>query len=135
MNVLDMPQPIIAKAEPLAAKRGAHSAAPVMPAHDDVPDFQNIDGELHHRQTIQVRVHDQVRDVAMNEQFARRQAHDLVRRHPAIRATDPEIFRRLLPGQLQEKFRLHLPDPLGPGAVVLEEMIQRFHFLAKGDAT
>src|SRR5688500_15092801 len=61
----------------------------------------------------------------MDKQFPRSQPHDLVRRHPAIRASDPEIFRRLLPGQLQEKFRLYLPYSLRPGAVVREEVIKR----------
>src|SRR5687768_15195195 len=98
-----------------------------MPANNNVAHLQDIDGELHHRQTIQVRVHHQVRDVAMNKQFPWRQSHNLVRRHPAIRASDPEIFRRLLPRQLEEKLRLYLPNPFRPGSVLREKVIKRFH--------
>jgi hypothetical protein len=45
-----------------------------MPAHDDVAHLEDIHGELHHGQTIQVRVHDEIGDVPMNEQFSRRES-------------------------------------------------------------
>jgi hypothetical protein len=41
-----------------------------MAAHDDVFDFEDVDGELHDRKAIQVSVHDHVRNIAMDEQFA-----------------------------------------------------------------
>ena len=78
-------------------ERGAHAAAAVVSDDDDVLDLEHVDGELHHRQAIEVGMHDDVGDVAVDEHLARRQADDLVGRHAAVGAADPEVFRRLLP--------------------------------------
>jgi hypothetical protein len=67
MNILNMTEPVIAQSQTLAAHRRPHAAATVMPADDDVPHLQDIDRELHHRQTIEIRVHDQIGDIAMDE--------------------------------------------------------------------
>jgi len=45
-------------------------------------------------------------DVAMNKKFSRPKANNIVRQDPAIRATNPEIFRSLLPSELLEEIRL-----------------------------
>ena len=74
----------------------AHAAAAVVADHDDVLDLQHVGRELDHRQAVQVRVHDDVGDVAVHEQLARHQADDLVGRHPAVGAADPQVLRRLL---------------------------------------
>ena len=68
-----------------------------MPAHDDMFHLQHIDGELHHGKTVKVRVYDHVRDVPVDEQFAGEKVHNLIRRHPAVGASDPQILGRLLP--------------------------------------
>jgi hypothetical protein len=56
---------------------------------DHVLDLQHVDRELEDRQTVDVGVLDQVRDVAVHEQLARLAADDLVRRQPAVGAADP----------------------------------------------
>ena len=61
--------------------------------------FQNVDRVLNHGQTIQIGMDDQVRDVAVHKQFAGKQADDLIRRHAAVGAADPEVFGRLLAGE------------------------------------
>jgi hypothetical protein len=38
-----------------------------------------------------------------------------------------DLGARFAPGKLKEKFRLYLANSLGPGPVVFEEMIKRFH--------
>ena len=48
---------------------------------------------------------DDVGDVAMHEQLARQETDDLVRRHAAVGAADPEILRRLLLGEAREEIR------------------------------
>jgi hypothetical protein len=66
-------------------------------------------------------VHDEVGDIAVDEYLARGQADDLIRRHAAIGAADPEILRSLLRGQSTEEFRI-LADHAGrPSAVVRNE--------------
>lgn len=127
VNIPHVSQPVVAQPKTLPPKGCPHPAATIMSADNDVAHLQDIDRELHHRQAIQVRVHNQVGDIPLNKQFAGRETDNLVRRDPAVRATNPEIFRRLLLGKLKEKFRLYLPNSLGPGPVVFEEMIERFH--------
>ncbi|CAI08179.1 hypothetical protein ebA3636 [Aromatoleum aromaticum EbN1] len=71
-------------------------------------------------------MHDDVRDVAMHEDFTRQQADDLVRRHAGIRAADPQVFGRLQLRQLLEETRVDLLHLARPGAVVIEEVEQVF---------
>ena len=73
-------------------ERGAHAAAAVVAADDDVLDLQHVDGELDHREAVEVGVHDDVGDVAVHEQLARQQADDLVRGHAAVGAADPQVL-------------------------------------------
>ena len=84
-------------------------------------DAQDVDGELDDREAVQVGVDDDVGDVAVDEHLAGQQADDLVGRHAAVGAADPEVLRRLLAGQPAEELGV-LPGHLGgPGAVVREE--------------
>ena len=66
-HVLDMAQPVIAQTKPIAPERGLHAAAAVVAANDDVAHFQDINRKLHDRQTVQVGMHDQVGNIAMDE--------------------------------------------------------------------
>src|SRR5262249_13041752 len=85
------------------------------------------DRELNGRQAIQIGVHHDVRHVAVHEHFARHQPGDLVRRHAAVRAADPQVSRLLLLRQSPEELGI-LPRGLRrPGAVVLEELGEHAH--------
>src|SRR6266513_2473427 len=105
-------------------QRRAHAAASVMSTDDHVPNAQNINRELQDRQTIQVVSHNQVADVAMNENFARRKIDNLIHRDPTVRTADPEILRRLLMRETIEEFRIALVNSTRPGRVLVEEMGQ-----------
>jgi len=61
-------------------------------------------------------------DVTVHEEFAGREADDLVGRHAAIGATDPEIFRLLDLAQTFEIFRIPALDFGGPLAVVVKQV-------------
>jgi hypothetical protein len=87
-----------------------------------VPNAQRVDGILQHGETIQIRVDDDVRDIAVHEQLARWQIHDLVRRHSTISASDPEIFWRLLRGETREKIRILARACGCPTSIVVEEI-------------
>ncbi len=67
-------------------------------------------------------MHHAVGEVAVDEELAGREVHDLVGGHAAVRAPDPEIFRTLLPRQSREELRVALADALGPRTVVVEEV-------------
>jgi len=60
LHVLQVAQPVLGQAAGRAPQRHAHAAAAVMADDDHVPDVQQVDREVDHRQAVQVRVHDQV---------------------------------------------------------------------------
>jgi hypothetical protein len=72
-------------------------------------------------------VHDDVRHVAMDEQLARVEVDDLVGRHAAVRAADPQVARRLLREETPEEVRLAGDHVGGPFAVAVEEVADGRH--------
>jgi hypothetical protein len=52
--------------------------------------------ELDHRQAVEVRVDDDVGDVAVDEQLARIEVDQLVGGNAAVGTADPQVFRSLL---------------------------------------
>jgi hypothetical protein len=117
-------QPVVDQTELLVAHRGRNTAAAVVTAHDDVTDLQHVDRKLNDRQAVQVAVHDHVRDVAMNEDFPGQQAEDLIGRHAAVGAPDPQVPRRLLSRQPGEEIGIGARHELGPGAIALQQDIE-----------
>ena len=63
----------------------------------------------------------------MNEEFARQQTYDFVRRHAAIRAANPQIFGFLLAREPREEVGVAASNALGPGAVIVEQGLERTH--------
>ncbi len=125
MDLPDRVQPMVNQPEPLPADGGADAAAAVMADHEDVPHLDDVDGELQHREIIGVLRRRQVGDVAVDEHLARVQPDDLVGRHPAVRAADPEVFRRLLPQQPLEEIGIVGEPARRPVAVARLEVGQR----------
>ena len=66
-HILYVTQPIVAQSKSNIPKRSLHAAATIMAANNDVLHLQDIDRELHHRQTIEIRVHDQIGDIPVDE--------------------------------------------------------------------
>ena len=98
-----------------------HAPASVVSADDDMTHVQHVDGVLHHRQAVQIRMHDHVGNIAVHEDITRRQADDLIGRDARVGATDPQVLRILLLRKLLEEARVLLEDALAPLAVVLEQ--------------
>ena len=130
VHVLHVPQPVVGQTDARAPHRGLHAAAAVVADDDDVLDLEDVDRELHDRQAIEVGVHHHVGDVAMDEDVARQQADDLVGRHAAVGAADPQIVGRLLARKLGEELGILPQDACGPFAVVLEQLVERSHVAA-----
>lgn len=70
INIFDVAQPIVDQSEVASTAGRMHSATAVMATYDDVLDLEHFYRELHHRQTADVGVHDEIRDVAVNKNLA-----------------------------------------------------------------
>ena len=101
-HVLHVLQPVVGKADAPVHERRADPRAAVVADDHDVLDPEQIDGELNDGKAVQVGMYDDVRDVAVDEHFAGRQADDLVRGDARIGAADPEILGRLLVREARE---------------------------------
>lgn len=124
-DILYVSQPVVDETQSVITERRADAAAPVVSAHDYVSDLQYFDRELKHRQAIEIGMDDNIGDVAMHQQLARREANDLVGGHAAVSATDPEVLRGLLCGQTREELGI-LTSRLGsPRAIVVEELFEQ----------
>ena len=120
-------QPVVDEPELALFPRSLHATAAIVAAHDDVLDPQHVDGVLQHRQAAEVVVQHEIGDVAVHEQLARREADDLVGRHAAVGATDPQEPRRLLRREFAEEAGLARLHAGGPAAVVDEQLRQLVH--------
>jgi hypothetical protein len=123
-HVLHVAQPVVGQADAVIGHGRVHAAAAVVAAENDVAHLEDVDGELDHRQAVEVGVHHHVGDVAVDEHLARRQAGDLVGRHARVRAADPQVLGRLLVGKAGEILRIPLHLGLRPCAVAVEKMFQ-----------
>ena len=56
-------------------------------------DLQHLDRVLHDREAVEIGMHHDIRNVAVHEQFTRREANDLVGWHTAVGTADPEESR------------------------------------------
>lgn len=89
IDVLDVPKPLIDKPQIFIGERVVNASTTVVPADNHVFDLQYFDGVLKHAQHVEIGMDDLVRDVSVNEQFARGRAGDLLGGNSAIGATDP----------------------------------------------
>jgi hypothetical protein len=122
-----MTQPVVYKTKLKILHRGLHTTTAVVAANNNVVDLQDINRELQYRQTVEISMYNYIRDVAMNEQVPWPEPNELCCRHATIRATNPQISRRLLLRQLLEKFRVASLYTLGPGPIILKQFLQIFH--------
>lgn len=117
-DVLDVAQPIVHQTESVVAQSRENAAAAVVAANDDVADAEDVHRELDHRERVEIRVNDDIADVAVHEQFARQQTDNLVRRHATIGAADPQVLGELLMREPAEKLRILPRHLLRPVAIV-----------------
>src|SRR5690606_18849676 len=107
-------QPVVDDAVADIFQGRLHAAATVVADDQDVLHLQDIHRVLEHGKDIEVRLRDDVADVAVDENLSRRQAGDLVGGDAAVGTADPQVFRALLIGQAGEEIRIGLDDRIGP---------------------
>ena len=79
-----------------ATPTGAANAILISDASVTPLDAQNIDRILNHGKTVRIVEGNDVGNISVNEQLSRQQPDDLIRRHPAVCAADPQVARPLL---------------------------------------
>ena len=92
-----------------------------MAANDDVLYFQSLHGELQHGMNIGVQRRREIGDIAVDEKLAWTKADDLVGRHPAVGAADPEKLRRLRLAQPLKVLWIFELDSFGPSPVIFKK--------------
>ena len=80
----DVMQPVPRESQTLAGQNGLYAAAAIVANHHDVLHAKHFDGVFDDGQTVEIRGHDQVRDISMHEHFAGWQSDDLVCRDAAV---------------------------------------------------
>src|SRR5262249_36005867 len=108
----------------LALVGGAHAAAAVVADDEYVLDLQSLDRVLEHGQAVEIGVHDDIGDVAVDEHLTRLQIGDVGRRYAAVRAADPQVPRRLLVSELGEEVGMLAAQPGGPCTIAVEEVAE-----------
>ena len=124
-NIVHVTQPVIDQAEPRAIEHRANTAAPVVTGDHHMLHSKDVDGVLQHCEAIEIGMDYYVRDVSMNEEFAGRQSNDFVRWNAAVRASNPEICRRLLFPQPLEETRVARDGTGRPIGIVVQETLER----------
>jgi hypothetical protein len=71
-NVLHVAQPIIDEAKGAVVERSIHPTAAIVTTDNDMLDVQNIHCIMENGEAIEIRVDDDIRDIAMNKHFSRR---------------------------------------------------------------
>src|SRR5689334_1193168 len=119
--VADVADPVVDEAERLMPESCQYTAAAVVAADDHVRHLEHVDRVLHDRQTIEVGMDDEVGHVAVDEDFARVEARNLVGGNAAVGATDPQVARRLLRHESFEITGVSVYGFAGPGPIVCEQ--------------
>ena len=131
-HVLYVSKPVVRETDRQILLRRLYAATSVVPTDNDVLDLEHVDGVLQYGKAVQVRMDDDVRDVAVNEQLTWQQANNLVGRDAAVRAADPEIPGRLLCRERLEKARIALRDAGRLRTIIVKQLLQNTHRRLRG---
>lgn len=71
INVSDVAQPVVDKAEVVVFHGRSDASAPIMAAYDNVADIEDIHGKFEHREAIEICVGADVGNIPMNQKFSR----------------------------------------------------------------
>lgn len=93
-HLADRMQPVIDRPAPLAIDRRRDTAAATMADAEYMLHAQHVDRELEHSEIVGILRRREIRHTTMDEQLARIETDDLIRRHAAVRTADPRILRR-----------------------------------------
>ena len=123
VNVL---QPIVEMAETTPRQRCLDAAAAIMPAHYNVFHFENFNRILQYRKYVVVTMGNDVRDIAMNEDFTRVSARNLISRYAAVGTTNPQIFRVLAASENMKIFGFFGESFVHPFPITFQQALVGF---------
>ena len=78
-----MTQPVVRQSYTLTKYRGMNAGTIIMTCHDNMTHLEDIHRKLHHRQTTQIRMGNDIGDIAMDENIARQHLARIVDHSPA----------------------------------------------------
>lgn len=123
VDVTDVPQPGVQQPEILGRHGGLDAAAAIVPADDDMLDAQVADGVVDDAHDVEVRIDDEVGNVAVHKRLAWLEARDLLGGDTRVAAPDPEVLGSLTLGEAGEVARVIGGFLLSPFLVVLEDLV------------
>ena len=123
VDVANMIQPMVDETMTVRLHSGSDTTATIVAADNDMLHLQHLHGILNNGEAVGIVVDDNVGNIAVEKELSRREVEDLTGRNPAIRATDPKVFRGLSFRELLEEAGLLSGDPGGPFPVVVEKRL------------
>ena len=121
-------EPILQRQSRPLAQCSKHAATAIMAANDNMLYFKTFYGILPDGLNIGVQRRREIGDIiTVDEKLIRSEADDLVGRHPAVRAADPEKLRCLCPAETLKLLWIFELDSFGPDAVILKKFWQELH--------
>lgn len=123
VDVTDVSQPRVQKAEVLGSHGRLDTTAAVVTTDDDVLHAEVLDGVVDDAHGVEVSVADEVGDVAVDKCLAGLEAADLLGGDARVGASDPEVLGGLAGNEVLEEVGVDLGLVLSPLAVVDEQPV------------
>lgn len=87
-----MAEPGLKRTKIVALKRCFNSATAVVAGNNDIFHFEVLDCILNHSKDVDIGGRGNVGDIAVDENFAGLESHDLIGRHPGVCASYPQVL-------------------------------------------
>ena len=120
-DIIDMAQPIVRKPHPFITQGGQNTAAAIVTADNDMLHMKDIDGKLDDGKRIEIRVDNNVGDIAVYKDFTGSKADQFLGRHTAVGTAYPKILGLLLKGELCKEIGILRVQIFCPRSIVGKE--------------
>ncbi len=120
INIFDIADPVVDDSNRTAMHGRLNTTAAVMAAHYDMANLKCVHCEIKNTEEVQIRVHNHVCDISMDENLTRLGTDNYISRYSAIRATNPQDGWPLSLGLFDEIVWVNRNFRLNPLQIVVE---------------